>query len=33
MLGMHVCKLRIFICIRFMYTSFDVMVTYIMDDN
>jgi len=34
--GMQVCKLRIFICskfiyIRFMYMYFDVMVTFMID--
>jgi len=36
MFGMLVCKLNIFIyirfiCIRFMYMSFDVMVTFMID--
>ena len=30
-LGMQVCRLRIVICIRFMYMSFDVMVTFMID--
>jgi len=38
MFGMHVCRLRIVICIRvicirFMHMYFDVMVTYMIDDS
>jgi len=38
MFGMHACISRIFICIkfihiRFMHMSFDVMVTFIIDDS
>ena len=31
MFGMYVCKLRIFISIRFMYMSFDIVVTFMID--
>lgn len=33
MFGMHICKSRIVIHIRFMYMYFDVMVMYMIDDS